>query len=1057
MRIPPVLIHCFKKGSFLSAMSLLFLSAAAQDNSQKSGVEITGVITDAATHQPLRAIGVSYLEYSAAITDSVGHFTLKVPNTNVTILLRGEGYQAKEIALKGRINVSAALYEDNYTSFYDAAVLPFGNKSNNRIPYATTSIQTTGSWAHTNESPDAFFQGKVAGLNAVRRSGTPNSGANLFLRGYSSLYATNQPLVVVDGIIYDITDYGNSLISNNYTNPLAYIDIKDIDNITVLKDGSSTYGTKGANGVIIITTARAKELATRIDAAVYGGINFAPKGLPVLNSAQYRTYLSDILQSRGATTDQIKNYPYMNDDPSNPDYYRYHNQTDWQKQVLDNSYLKNYYLKVTGGDNIAKYALSLGYLTNAGVTKGTSLNRYNTRFNADLNLSKRMTATTNLSFTYNEQKLKDQGISPKTNPLFVSLIKSPLIGINEVSSKGILSPDITGTDTFGVSNPVALINDMQGTNKNYRFAGSVGFNYAFTDALNLSTTVAVTVDKVRENLFIPRKGVVPDTLDNGTVAFSRLGSQTKRILSIYNDTRLAYDRTFNNIHHLSARVGMRFLQSRTEQDINLGANSAIDQLRSVGNGVAALRRTGGDLGKYRWLNGYLGADYSLLDKYFVTFNMGVDGSSRFGKDVLGSPSVNGNSYGVLPSVAASWLISSEKFMAGSSKIIDLLKLRASFGLSGNDDIGNYTARQYYLSQNFLGTEGLVRANFRNDQLQWESVTKINAGLDAALFNERVNLTFDVYQDKTDRMLVNEPLPTASGVGYALTNSGGMKTTGAEASVMGRIINRPALKWDLGFTIATYKSTIEKIPGNQVITDFAGGFILSRAGEAANLFYGYKTNGVYSTDAEAAAAGLGVLQDNGTVLPFKGGDIRFTDMNGDKIIDARDRQRIGNPNPDFFGSITNRLEWKRFTLETFFTFSKGNDMYNYTRRQLESQSGYNNQTLAVINRWRNNGQVTTMPRASFGDPLGNSRFSDRWIEDGSYFRLRAATLSYNLPINAGFLRYSVLYVTGNNLFTLTKYLGFDPEMSATTSLLGQGVDVTMEPQYRSVQAGVRFGL
>lgn len=1056
MQIPTVLINRLKK-ILLPALSLTCLYASAQKNPKKSEVKIQGVVTDAATHLPLRAIGVSYQDYSAAITDSLGHFALKVPNDKVTIVLKGDGFQTKEIALKGRRTVSADLYEDQYASFYDAAVMPFGNQSMNRIPFAVTSIQTTGSWAHTAETPDAFLQGKVAGLNAIRRSGTPNSGANLFLRGISSLYGTNQPLIIVDGVPFDTKDYGTSLISNNYTNPLAYIDIKDIDNITVVKDGSSTYGTKGGNGVIIITTARAKELATRIDAAVYGGINFAPQNLPVLDASQYRAYLSDVLQSAGATTDKIKSYPYMNDDMSNPDYYRYHNESDWQRQVFKNSALSNFYLKVTGGDNIAKYALSLGYLTNSGVINNTGLSRYNSRFNADLNLSKRMTATTNISFTSNDQKLKDQGIAPTTNPLYVSLIKSPLIGVNQVSSSGLKSPDITNTDTFGVSNPVALINTMQAGNKNYRFVGSVGFNYAFTDAISLSTTVSVTVDKIRENLFIPRKGVVPDTLDNGTVLYSRLGAQTKRIQSFYNDTRLSYDRTYRKIHHLSARAGIRYLQSRTEQDISTGANSAIDELRSVTNSLAALRKTDGDLAKYRWLNGYFGADYSLLDKYFVSFNTAMDGSSRFGKNVPGSPSVNGNSYAILPSIAGAWLVSSEKFMNESKGLIDLLKLRASYGLSGNDDIGDYTGQQYYVSQNFLGTQGLVRGNFGNDQLQWESISKLNAGMDAALFKERVNLSVDVYRNKTNKMLVLETLPTAAGGGYALTNSGAMKTTGAEASVMGRIINNRAFKWDVGFTIAKYKSTIEQLPANEIITNYAGGTILSKVGEASNLFYGYKTNSIYSTDAEANAEGLSVINENGTMRPFKGGDVRFADLNNDKIIDDQDRQIIGNPNPDFVGSFTNRVEWKGFTLDVFFTFSKGNDIYNYTRRMLESQAGYENQTQAVVNRWRNNGQVTNMPRAAFGDPLGNSRFSDRWIEDGSYFRLRSATLSYNLPINSNFLRYSVLYVTGNNLFTLSKYLGFDPEMSATNSVFGQGVDVTLEPQYRSLQVGVRFGL
>ena len=307
------------------------------------------------------------------------------------------------------------------------------------------------------------------------------------------------------------------------------------------------------------------------------------------------------------------------------------------------------------------------------------------------------------------------------------------------------------------------------------------------------------------------------------------------------------------------------------------------------------------------------------------------------------------------------------------------------------------------------------------------------------------------------MLVNESLPTAAGMNYAWTNSGAMKTTGVEASVTARVINKSTFKWDIGATIGKYKSTITTLPAGSILTPYAGGTIISSVGNGANLFYGLKTNGVYSSDAEAAADGLGVVQATGAILPFRGGDVRFQDVNGDKIIDNNDRQVIGDPNPNFFGSITNRIEWRRFTLEAFFTFSQGNDLYNYTRRQLESLSNHNNQTQAVVNRWRSNGQVTNMPRASYGDPTGNSRFSDRWIEDGSYFRLRTASLAYNLPFKAGFLRYSVLYITGNNLFTLTNYLGFDPEFSSTTSVLGQGVDVTSEPQFRSFQVGLRFGL
>jgi TonB-linked SusC/RagA family outer membrane protein len=1023
----------------------------------RKGVLVTGKITAAANRAPLSGIRLTYQDYSAAITDSVGNFSLKVPNYNVAVEISGEGFQLKEIALKGRKSFNAVLYEESYASFSDVANLPFANTTITQTPYAVTSIDTRGNWNRTTETPDALLQGKVAGLNAVRRSGTPNAGANLFLRGINSLNTTNQPLIIVDGIIFDYEDYGTSIMANNASNPLAYIDVKDIDNITVVKDGSSTYGTKGANGVIIITTARAKELATRIDVVAYGGINYAPANLPVLNAQDYRLYLSDVLQSKGLTNSQVQTLPYMIDDQNNSNYYRYHNQTDWQKKVLDNSSLKNVYLKVTGGDNIAKYALSLGVLKNGGVVPNTDMSRYNMRFNADLNLSSKLTGTANLAFTQNEQNVRDQGIAPGTNPLYTALVKAPFIGVNEVSDKGLESPSLTDSDTFNVSNPLVLLNNTRGLNRNYRFVGSVGFNYAFNNALSLSTQVGITIDKVRETMFIPRKGVVNDTLSDGSVADSRLGTTTGRIMTIFNDTRLSYNKTFNRIHHLTARAGFRFQNSRNEQDFAFSANSATDELTSVGNGVNTSRRTGGGIGEYKWLNTYLGSDYSLSNKYFVSVNVAFDGSSRFGSNASsGALKVGGGSYAVMPSIAGAWLLSSERFMA-QNRLFDLLKIRASAGLSGNDNIGNYTARQTYSSQNLLGMQGLVRNNLGNEQLQWETVRKLNLGLDMAFLNERLNVSLDAYSNKTSNMLIYEAMPTASGITMAATNSGGMKTSGVEASVTGRVINRPSVKWDLGVTLAHYNSTVTKLPTSDIMNGYAEATILSRNGQAPNVFYGYKTRGVYSTDAEASADGFVNIASNGSAVPFRGGDMRFTDLNGDKIINESDREIIGNPNPDLFGSIFNRIEWKRFSLEGLLTFTKGNDIYNYTRRQLESLSGTNNQTIAVNNRWRSNGQVTDIPRAAFGDPTGNSRFSDRWIEDGSYLRLRTATLTYNIPVKTNFLRYSIVYLTANNLFTLTKYRGYDPETSATSSVIGQGVDITLQPQYRSVQLGLRFGL
>jgi hypothetical protein len=323
--------------------------------------------------------------------------------------------------------------------------------------------------------------------------------------------------------------------------------------------------------------------------------------------------------------------------------------------------------------------------------------------------------------------------------------------------------------------------------------------------------------------------------------------------------------------------------------------------------------------------------------------------------------------------------------------------------------------------------------------------------------DRLSASVDVYKNKTDKMLIMEQAPTASGFSYMLTNSGAMETSGIEFGVNARIINQSKLKWDVGASIATYKNKVTELPNDRILTSYAGGTILTETGKAANLFYGYKTQGVYSSDEEAATSSKSLRMADGSLLPVKGGNMRFVDVNNDNIIDEGDRQVIGNPNPDFTGSFNTAISWKSFTLDALFTFSKGNDVYNYMRSQLESGATYNNQSTLLLDRWRTQGQVTGIPQASWGDPLGNSRFSDRWIEDGSYLRLRTVSLSYNVKIKPGFFKYITLYTSANNLLTFSRYRGYDPEFSATESIFGQGVDVGLEPQYKSTQAGVRIGL
>lgn len=1020
----------------------------------KKGFPLEGTIIDAATKKPAIGIRVQVEGFSAAITDNKGSFQLNVPAYDAVVLIEGEGYDARRIPLKGRKKLTLSLLDDHFESYHEQVIMPFGSQTKQYVTAAVGQYNVDG-FKYPNETADGLLQGRISGLNATRRSGAPGVGANMFLRGINSLYGTNKPLIVIDGMLYDANDYGESIIANNYTNPLALIDIKDIDNITVVKDAASMYGTKGANGAIIVTTSRATSEATKIDFAVYSGFNRVPANLPVMGAADFRIYLSDILQTRGLTPAQIAAQPYMNDNTADPLYAQYHNNTNWQNQVLSNSRNQNVYLKVTGGDNIATYGLTLGFLKNDGIVKNTDLTRYNTRFNAVFNFTKKFTGSTNLSFSYNSQNLKDQGIADKTAPLFNALIKAPFLGSNEVNEKGVISPNLAERDTFGFSNPAVLIEDMQANNKFYRFFGSFSFNYEISRYLNASTMVGLQYDKVRETFFVPRKGVVDDTLRNGVVD-SRLGTQVKRLFSIYNDTKLEYKRVYGRIHNVAARLGIRYQDNKAEQDFALGYNSATDNLISVQNGVSALRQVGGGIGDWNWMNVYAGADYGFKEKLFLNFSVAMDGSSRFGLQAPNGLKLGGRKYPVMPSLGAAWLVSSENFMAGSA--INLLKLRASYSITGNDDIGNYSTRQTYVSQNLLGAQGLVRSGIPNPGLQWETSRKINAGLDVSFFNERVFISVDGYKSTTDNMLVYQPITAISGFSSILTNGGKMENTGIDMNLNIRVINSASFKWDAGVNLGAYKNKIIAVPNDQFLTSYAGATIITQVGGAANQFYGFKTNGVFISNAEAASSGLTKKNADGSTTPFTGGDMRFVDMDGNKIIDDNDRAVIGNPNPELTGGFTNRFSYKGFELSTLFTFSQGNDVYNYLRYRLEAGSGYENQLESVNNRWRGDGQLTNTPKVTYGDPMGNSRFSDRWIEDGSYFRLRTLTLQYNFAMKAtGALKSASLYATGNNLFTLTNYLGYDPEFSATPGVFGQGIDTGLDPLFKSVTLGVKIGL
>jgi hypothetical protein len=407
-----------------------------------------------------------------------------------------------------------------------------------------------------------------------------------------------------------------------------------------------------------------------------------------------------------------------------------------------------------------------------------------------------------------------------------------------------------------------------------------------------------------------------------------------------------------------------------------------------------------------------------------------------------------------------WVVSNESWMAGI-KPINYLRLSAGYDVSGNDDIDYYAARSYFRVSKFMNSiSGIAFDNIGNSQLQAEITKRFNAGLETNLFRNRLSVQFNGFISNTDNLLTFQSLGFLSGLQYNWSNGGALSNKGFDASVMGKLIATKNFQWEVGASAGHYKNEITQLPDGKTFinTDIYGATIRTEVGKAANLFYGYETEGVFATSEQAAESGLYVLAANGVDKQYFGaGDVIFKDNHVDGVIDEKDRVMIGDPNPDIYGNLFSSMHYKRFSFDMNFNYSLGNDVYNYMRSQLEGGSRFMNQTTAMLNRWQAEGQVTDVPRASFQDPMGNARFSDRWIEDGSYLRLKTVTLSYKLPVNSTFIQGFQFWVQANNVFTLSNYLGSDPEFSATSNVIGQGIDLGQLAQSRSFVAGIKINL
>lgn len=1005
---------------------------------------LEGRVIDIATGEGIVGVMVRAGQ-NRVITDSVGHYRFPGLRGHVSLAFRCEGYVSRDLLVP--VTSDSVHVQDVYMS--DLVYSPLSAQYRAYTENASLTLD------------DAIVDNLAHDVRSIRRSGQYGIGYKMFVRGLNSLNANASPLIVVDGVVMDELPGESSIHDGFYTNRLFDIDPQDIDHIDVIKDATALYGSKGANGVVCIYTKRGISDKTRITFNANLMVKQKPHLPEVMNENEFRTYVSEIYQgSAGGNASASTFNGIFNESLADKTYLTNHNSTNWDDEVYKVGLLHHYSLGIQGGDDVARYNVSVGYLMGDDVVKNTDLSRINTRVNADINLTKWFNLGAELFFTRIERELRDDGANAITSPAFTARIKSPFFNPYSYTKDGTsLTNTLAGVDALGVTNPNALIENAKGEHKQYRFSINITPTLTFGKDWTVRGQFSYYQDKTNEHYFSPMTGVTPRRLEGLGISHNTVMEQDLHQSSIYGDVNVGYHHLFGTDHDLSVNLGQRVYVNSYKSTYGEGHNTGDDQIYNLSTNLDYLR-TGGINVDWRSTSVYLQAEYTLKGKYRLWAVGAADASSRFGTKASHSLQALGARWALFPSVGVTWDAKGERFLTNVAWL-DALKVHASWGMTGNDGLDATAAWGYLAPVNYVGVAtGNVISNLRNDQLKWETTTKLTAGVELSVLHDRLSFGFDVYRHKTDDLLNYRKANILSGQSYYLTNSGSLKNVGFEAQLNAKLLAYKDFRWNLGLSLNHYKNEITDLPEGEYVTDVLDASVLSRKGEAAGVFYGYKTNGVFATTASAAAANLKMRNDDTSLSSFAAGDIYFLEPNAafaDGIIDENDRTVIGDPNPDLTGALTNRLQWRRWDLDVHCTFKCGGDIYNYQRAQLESMSTLYNQSRNVLNRWRGEGQMTSVPRATYGDPMQNSRFSDRWIEDGSYFKIRQVRLSYNLPLNKQFIEGIVFWTSVDNVFTFTRYLGADPEFYYGNTVFTQGIDYGQLPACRTFSFGIKLNL
>ena len=1070
--------------AFFTLHASLFTTVAAQDKTAVStsrpaestspSKTVTGCVTDAATGQPLEGVIVSAYGSSriTAMTDEKGHYEISVPDYTRSVIMRIDGYNLQQNAI--------AFAADNKTGVADGKLYTQAfNETYSRSTSATLSAVADKFDNNSHLSIDPLIAQQLgADVRTVSRSGIPGLGNAMLIEGINSLNANAQPLVVIDDVVMDMQYSREMLHDGYYNNLLANLNVNDIESVTVLKNGTALYGAKGANGVLFIKTKRNKSMATKIDVTINGRFEQVPRLPKMLDAEGYRLYATELLTGKMSPV-MMGKMKFLNSEPNYYYYNQYHNQTNWIDEVYEDAFSQNYGINVQGGDDAASYNLSVGYSLGNSTLKENDYSRFNMRLNSDITITKKLNVRFDASYSDVDRNLRDDGAP--ANPLgtvitstgFLGLAKAPFLSPYAYDKNGRLSHYLAEADDYlegkfqgrgRLANPASILKYGEGKNRNSFGNRLIMFaitpKYDFNRHLSLSEHFTLGLVNTNENYYLPIQGVptfVVDGLSEDVLLQNIAMSMAARETSIQSDTRLAWQNGYE-AHNIGLKAGVRYLSNDYNQTSQQGYNSGNDKTPNMSTSLR-FKSTGGADDKTREITWYALGDYNYAERFYLNAGLSAQASSRFGEDA-GGLKLFGTSWGLFPSIQGAWVMSNEQWLAGV-KGINYLRLNVGFDMTGNDDIDYIASRSYFVAKRMLGdaNTGKVIGNIGNTELQWETTNRLTAGLEGNFINNRLNVRLNVFKSWTANLLSLQQLAWTSGLQENWSNEGKLENAGFDVSVGVKLLALKDFGWELGASAGHYKNKVTALPDNNrtIKNEVYGATILTQVGQPVGLFYGYNTNGVYATTAEAQADGHYLVKQNGDRNYFEAGDMRFVDLDNNKCIDENDMVVIGDPNPDIYGNIYTNLSWKRLTLQAVMNYSLGNDIYNYQRSLLEGGSYFLNQTTAMNDHWTTEGQTTCVPRVSYNDPMGNSRFSNRWIEDGSYLRLSSVTLSYYLPIQSTYLQGITIWGNASNLFTLTRYLGSNPDCALAGGILTQGIDRGLLTAGRSFSLGVNINL